>query len=77
MAYACCVCGRGVPKVPAVEHCQRENMGTEGHLVRPGSFRTHVYNFSIILPCVVTLSDNQWFLKCILTSLAAKCFSMY
>lgn len=23
--------------------CQRENMGTEGHLVRPGSFRTHVY----------------------------------
>lgn len=34
-------------------------------------------DFSIILPCVVTLSDNQWFLKCILTSLAAKCFSMY
>lgn len=74
MAYACSVCGKGVPKVPAVELCQRENMGTE--LVRPGSFRTHVYKrLCIILPCVIMLSDNQWFLKCILTSLAAKHFS--
>lgn len=31
-------------------------------------------DFSIILPCVITLSDNQWFLKCTLTSLAAKHF---
>lgn len=36
MAYGCCVCGRGAPEVP-VEHCQRENMGTEVHLVRAGA----------------------------------------
>lgn len=29
--------GGGAPKVPAGEHCQRENMGTEGHLGRPGA----------------------------------------
>lgn len=32
-------------------------------------------DFSITLPCVIALSENLWFLKCILTSLAAKHFS--
>lgn len=31
-----CLCG-AVPKVPAVDHCQRLNTEAEGHLVRPGA----------------------------------------
>lgn len=33
MAYACHV---RVGEVPAVDRCQRQSIGAEGHLVRPG-----------------------------------------
>lgn len=65
MAYACCVCEQGASEVP-VEHCQRNRRPFGQGCCRHSDVASGLMftkDFSIILPCVITLSDNQCFFK--------------